>query len=154
MKSVSKLLVILAAIVATIAAFGCRTSDPTETAAATCTGGYRGNSDRSKPLVCVDVSGMTATPLIDPVHVYGKGKSGVAAQITWASADANADLHVSMTNTSQNCVTNIVCPQKRACFATVLDTAPAGAQCQYQISNGTGGKPMDPIIIIDTCCSD
>src|SRR5206468_6365657 len=134
--------------------FGCRTSDQTAIVAATCASGYHGNDDRSKPLVCVDVSGMTATPLIDPVHVFGKGKSPVAAQITWASADPNADLHVAMTNPSQNCVKNIVCPRKQACFATVTDTAPPGAKCEYQISNGTGGKPMDPIIIIDTCCAD
>ena len=151
MKSVNKLLVIAAVVVA---AFGCSTSDPTSLAASTCTGGYRGNSDRSKPLVCVDISGMSATPLIDPVHVYAKGKNGVATQISWASADPNADLHVSMTNPSQNCVKNIVCPKKKACFATIVDSAPARAQCEYQISNGTGGKPMDPIIIIDECCAN
>jgi len=151
MKSISKVLVI---IVATLAAFGCRTSNQTATAAATCTGGYLGNADRSHPLVCVDVSGTAATPLIDPVHVYANGKSGVAAQITWASADPKADLHVSMTNPSQNCVKNIVCPKKQACFATVVDAARGGDRCEYQISNGTGGKPMDPIIIVDTCCAN
>lgn len=152
MKSVSKLLVIIAVIVATVAAFGCRTSDQTANAAATCTGGYHGNADPSKPLVCVNVSGMGATPLIDPVHAYAPGKNGVATQITWASADPKADLHISMTNPSQSCVKNLVCPKKQACFATIV--APGGTQCEYQISNGTGGKPMDPIIIIDTCCSN
>lgn len=149
MKSVSKLLV----LAAVIAAFGCRTSDQTATVVATCTGGYLGNADRSHPLVCVSVSGTSATPLIDPVHVYAKGKNGAATQISWASADPKADLHVSMTNPSQNCVKNIVCPKKLACFATIVDNAPAGAQCEYQISNGSA-KATDPIIIIDTCCAD
>jgi hypothetical protein len=150
MKSVSKLLVI---IVLTVVAFGCRTSDQTARVSATCTGGYLGNDDRSNPLICVSVSGTSATPLIDPVHVYAKGKSGVATQITWASADPKADLHVSMTNPSENCVKNIVCPKKLACFATIVDV-PGGTRCEYQISNGTGGKPMDPIIIVDTCCAN
>jgi hypothetical protein len=154
MKSVSKVLVLIALAVLTVAAFGCRTSDRSAQVAETCTGGYHGNDDRSNPLVCVSVSGMSAIPLIDPVHVYPKGKNGAAAQITWATADPKADLHVSMTNPSQNCVKDIVCPKKLACFATIVLNAPAGARCEYQISNGTGGKPMDPIIIVDTCCSD
>ena len=150
MKSVSKFLV----IAAVIAAFGCRTSDQTAQVAATCAGGYHGNSDPSRPLVCVSVDGMSATPLIDPIHVYAKGKNGAATQISWASADSRADLHVSMPNPSQNCVKAIACPKKQACFATIVDSAPGGAQCEYQISNGTGGKPMDPIIIIDNCCAN
>jgi len=141
-------------IVAVLTAFGCQTSNQTTLAVETCSGGYRGNSDPAKPLVCVSVRGTSATPLIDPVHVYAKGKNGDATQISWASADPNADLHVSMANPSQNCVKNIVCPKKLACFATIVEDAHAGAQCEYQISNGTGGKPMDPIIIIDTCCAD
>ena len=151
MKSATKLLVIAAVM---IAAFGCRTADKTTLVVETCSGGFRGNSDRSMPLVCVDVSGMSAMPLIDPVHVYAKGKNGAATQITWASSDPHADLHISMTNSSQNCVKSIACPKKKACFATIVDNAPAGAQCEYQISNGSGGKPLDPIIIIDTCCAD
>ena len=143
-----KLLVI--AIV--IAAFGCSTSDPTSRFAGTCAGGYLGNADPAAPLVCVGVSGSGATPLIDPVHVYAKGKNGAATQVTWASSDPNADLHVSMKDPSQSCVKSIACPRKQACFATIVDTAAGGSQCEYQISNG-GGKPMDPIIIIDTCCA-
>ena len=150
MKSLTKLLAIAAVV---LAAFGCRTGNQTTQLVETCTGGYHGNSDPSRPLVCVALSGGTATPLIDPVHVYGKGKNGAATQITWASADPNAELHVSMTNPSQNCVKSIACPQKQACIATIVDNAPGGAQCEYQISNGSG-KPMDPIIIIDTCCAD
>jgi len=146
MKSVSKVLVIIALMVV---AFGCRTSDQTASVSATCAGGYLGNADPARPLVCVNADG---SPRIDPIHVYAKG-SGAAAQITWASADPKADLHVSMTNPSQNCVKTIVCPRKLACFATIVD-APGGTQCEYQISNGTGGKPMDPIIIIDTCCAN
>ena len=147
MKSVSKLLV----IAAVIAAFGCRTSDQTAQAAATCASGYLGNADPSRPLVCVNEDG---SPRIDPVHVYAKGKNGAATQIAWASSYRNADLHVTMTNPSQNCVKSVACPKKQACFATIVDTAPGGAQCEYQISNGTGGKPMDPIIIIDNCCAN
>jgi hypothetical protein len=59
-----------------------------------------------------------------------------------------------MTGSSQNCVKSITCPDKRACFATVVDTAPAGTHCEYQLANGSGAKPADPIIIIDTCCAD
>ena len=150
MKRLNMLLV----IAVLIAAFGCTTSDPTSQLVATCTGGYHGNSDPSKPLVCVDVSGMSATPLIDPVHVYAKTKNGAATQVAWASADPNADLHVSMTNPSQTCVKSIACPKKQACFATIVSTAAGRTQCEYQISNGTGGKPIDPIIIIDDCCAD
>ncbi|HEX7192054.1 MAG TPA: hypothetical protein VF381_10850 [Thermoanaerobaculia bacterium] len=151
MKSFSKLLVIATV---TAAALGCSTSDTTSQFVATCTGGYLGNADRTRPLICVSVNGMSATPLIDPIHVYAKGRNGAATQIAWASPDRTADLHIAMTNPSQNCVKNIVCPRKQACFATIVDNAPAGAQCEYQISNGTGGKPMDPIIIIETCCAD
>lgn len=148
-----KLLVIAALILATIAAFGCRTSNQMMLLVDTCKGGYLGNNDPSKPLVCVDVAGTSVTPLIDPVHVYAKGKNGAATQIMWASRDPNADLHISV-NPSQSCVKSVACPQKRACVATIVDTARGGTQCEYQISNGSGGKPMDPIIIIDTCCPD
>jgi hypothetical protein len=151
MKTVPKLLVIAATV---IAAFGCRTSNQTTILVDTCTGGYRGNADPSKPLVCVSVSGMSASPLIDPIHVYAKAKNGAATQIMWASADKNADLHITMTNPSQNCVKSVACPQKRSCVATIVETAPGGTQCEYQISNGTGGKPMDPIIIVDNCCAN
>jgi hypothetical protein len=148
MKSLSTLLV----IATVVAAFGCRTSNQMTILADTCNGGYLGNSDPSKPLVCVDVSGTSAIPLIDPVHVYAKGRNGAAAQITWASHDPKADLHISL-NPSQNCVKSVACPQKRACVATIVDTAHGGTQCEYQISNGSGGRPIDPIIIIDTCCA-
>lgn len=151
MKSLTKLLVIAAAVLAT---FGCRTSNPTTLSAETCTGGYLANADPSRPLVCVDTNGTSAAPKVDPVHVYAKGRNGAATQITWASPDRNADLHVTMTNAAQNCVKSVTCPEKRACFATIVDSAPAGAQCEYQISNGTGAKPADPIIIIDTCCAN
>jgi len=149
MKSLCKLLL----IAAVLAAFGCQTSNQTTLAVETCSGGYLGNSDPAKPLVCVSTSGTSATPKIDPVHVYAKGKNGVATQITWASGDRNADLHVTMANPSQNCVKSVACPKKSACFATIVENAPAGAQCEYQISNGAG-KAADPIIIIDTCCPE
>ena len=149
MKSLCKLLL----IAAVLAAFGCRTSNQTSELVATCTGGYLGNADPSKPLVCVNVSGTGATPLIDPVHVYAKTKNGAATQIAWATSDPNADLHVTVTNPSQNCVKSVACPQKKACFATIVENAPGGAQCEYQISNGSA-KAADPIIIIDTCCAD
>jgi hypothetical protein len=150
MKSFSKLLVIAGVAVAV---FGCSTSNPTTLSAETCAGGYLANADPSRPLVCVATSGTSATPKVDPIHVYAKGRNGAATQITWASADPNADLHVTMSS-AQNCVKNVVCPEKRACFATIVDSAPAGAQCEYQISNGAGAKPTDPIIIVDTCCGD
>ena len=149
MKSV-KLLVIAAAV---LAAFGCRTSNQTTLAMESCSGGYLGNADATRPLVCVDASGPNAMPKVDPVHVYAKGRNGAATQITWASSDPKADLHGTMANASQNCVKSVACPQKSACFATIVDSAPAGSQCEYQISNGSA-KPTDPIIIIDTCCSD
>jgi hypothetical protein len=135
-----------------IGAFGCRSGDPTQTFVNTCTGGYLGNADASAPLICVSVNGSTATPLFDPIHVYAKGKNGKASRITWASPDPNADLHVSMKDPSQGCVKSIECPRKQACMATIVETAAKGTQCEYQISNG-GGTPMDPIIIIDTCCA-
>ena len=150
MKSI-KLLVIAAAVLAT---FGCRSSNPTTLSTETCSGGYLGNADATRPLVCVHVDGNNAAPKVDPVHVYAKGRNGVATQITWASPDTKADLHVTMTSASQNCVKNVTCPEKRACFATIVDSAPAGAQCEYQISNGTAGKPADPIIIVDNCCGN
>jgi hypothetical protein len=134
-----------------IGAFGCRSSDPTQTFVSTCTGGYHGNADPAAPLVCVSVDGSAATPLIDPVHVYTKGRNGSAAQIAWASADPKADLHVSMKDPSQGCVKSVACPRKQACFATIVENAAKGTQCEYQISNG-GGTPMDPIIIVDGCC--
>ena len=149
MKSLCKLLV----IAAVFAAFGCRTSNQTTLAMENCAGGYLGNADATRPLVCVDANGTSPTPKVDPVHVYAKGRNGAATQITWASADRNADLHVTM-SPSQNCVKNVTCPEKKACFATIVDSAAAGTQCEYQISNGTGAKPTDPIIIIDTCCPD
>src|ERR1043166_4375934 len=99
MKSV-KLLVIAAVV---IAAFGCRTSNQTTLAMETCSGGYLGNADATRPLVCVDANGSNAAPKVDPVHVYAKGRNGAATQITWASADPKADLHVTMTSASQNC---------------------------------------------------
>jgi hypothetical protein len=145
MKSISKLLVIAVVVVA---ALGCRTSNRTTLAADTCAGGYLGNADDTRPLVCVATAGMTA-PKIDPVHVYAKGRNGAATQITWASADRNADLHV--TTSSTECVKSVSCPEKQACFATIVDSVPAGTHCEYQISNGSA-KPTDPIIIVDTCC--
>ncbi len=151
MKSVIKLLVIPAVV---LAAFGCRTSNQTTLAAETCNSGYLGNADDTRPLVCVGTDGASAAPKVDPIHVYAKGRNGAATQITWASADPKADLHVSMTSQSQNCIKSITCPEKQACFATIVDSAPAGAQCEYQISNGTAAKPTDPIIIIDTCCGN
>ncbi|HEY2092669.1 MAG TPA: hypothetical protein VGJ81_12320 [Thermoanaerobaculia bacterium] len=150
MKSVSKLLV----IAAIFAAAACRSSNQTVLSTETCTGGYLGNADDTRPLVCVNVNGTNAAPLVDPVHVYAKGRNGAATQITWASPDPKADLHVTMTGSSQNCIKSVACPDKRACFATVVDTAPPRTQCEYQISNGTSAKPADPIIIIDTCCAD
>jgi hypothetical protein len=148
MKSIKLLL-----IAAVLAAFGCRTSNQTALAVGTCSSGYLGNADATRPLVCVDAGGTSATPKVDPVHVYAKGRNGAATQITWASPDRNADLHVTMASASQNCVKSVACPQKSACFATIVDNAPAGAQCEYQISNGSA-KAADPIIIIDTCCAD
>ena len=150
MKPTIKLLVIAAAV---LAAFGCRSSNPTTLSTETCNSGYLGNADATRPLVCVATSGSSAAPKVDPVHVYAKGRNGAATQITWASPDPKADLHVTMSST-QNCVKNVTCPEKRACFAMIVDSAPAGAQCEYQISNGTAGKPADPIIIIDTCCAN
>ena len=149
MKSVSKLLVIAAVFVA---AFGCRSSNETTLAAETCASGYLGNADATRPLVCVATSGTSAAPKVDPVHVYAKGRNGAATQITWASADPHADLHVTM-SPSQNCVKSVACPQKSACFATIVDNAPAGTHCEYQISNGSA-RPADPIIIVDSCCAE
>ncbi|HEX3580372.1 MAG TPA: hypothetical protein VH087_01330 [Thermoanaerobaculia bacterium] len=151
MKPTIKLLLIAAVV---LAAFGCRSSNPTTLSTETCTGGYLGNADATRPLVCVGTNGPSAMPKVDPVHVYAKGRNGVATQITWASPDPKADLHVTMASASQNCVKNVTCPEKRACFATIVDRAPAGAHCEYQISNGTSAKPADPIIIIDTCCAN
>lgn len=150
MKSTIKLLVIAAVV---LAAFGCRTSNPTMLAAETCNSGYLGNADDTRALVCVGTDGPNAAPKVDPVHVYAKGRNGAATQITWASADPNSDLHVTM-SPSQSCVKSVTCPEKHACFATIADSAPAGAHCEYQISNGTAAKPADPIIIIDTCCGN
>src|SRR4051794_1661902 len=133
-------------IVIVISAFGCRSSDPNQVSVDTCTGGYLGNADPSAPLICVSTSGSAATPLIDPIHVYTKGKNGQAVQIRWASGDTNADLHISVKNPSQGCVKSIECPRKQACMATVVEAATKGMQCEYQISNGAG-MPMDPIII-------
>ena len=149
MKSFSKLLVIAAVVVA---AFGCRSSNQTTLSAETCASGYLGNADETRPLVCVGTSGTSAAPKVDPVHVYAKGRNGAATQITWASADPNADLHVAM-GSGQNCVKSVACPEKRACFATIVDNAPAGSKCEYQISNGSA-KMADPIIIIDDCCGN
>jgi hypothetical protein len=150
MKSVSRLLVIATVV---LAAFGCRTSNRTTVAVDTCTGGYLGNVDATNRLVCVGTNGTNATPGYEYIHVYAKGRNGAPTQIAWASPDRNADLHIPMTGELQNCVKSIACPEKHACFATVLDTAPAGTRCEYQISNGTAARPTDPIIIIDTCCS-
>ena len=148
MKSIKLLL-----IAAVLAAFGCRTSNQTTLAVETCSGGYLGNADATRPLVCVNASAQSAAPKVDPVHVYAKGRNGAATQITWASPDRNANLHATMTSASQTCVKSVTCPEKSACFATIVDSAPAGAQCEYQISNGSA-KAADPIIIIDTCCAD
>src|ERR1051326_6817450 len=114
MKSI-KLLAIAAVV---LAAFGCPAGNQTTLAAETCASGYLGNADPSRPLVCVDAAGTSATPKVDPVHVYAKTKNGAATQIAWASSDRNADLHVTMTNPAQNCVKSVACPEERACFAT------------------------------------
>ena len=55
-----------------IAAFGCLSSTPLQTSVNICQGGFLGNNDPTAPLVCVGVQGSSATPLIDPVHVYTK----------------------------------------------------------------------------------
>ena len=149
MKSTLRLLM----IATVFAAVGCRTSNQTTLAMETCSSGYLGNADATRPLVCVDSNGSSAMPKVDPVHVYAKGRNGAATQITWASADPKADLHVTMTSASQNCVKSVACPQKSACFATIVDSAPGRTQCAYQISNGSA-RPTDPIIIIDTCCPE
>ncbi len=136
-----------------VALFGCKSSDPNQQFVETCTGGYLGNRDLYAPLVCVSVSGSAATPLIDPVHVYPKGKHGKAAQIVWAASDPHADLHIAMKGNASGCVKEVHCPRKQACVATIVETAPGGTQCEYNLSNG-GGQPVDPIIIIDSCCPD
>ena len=134
-----------------VAAFGCRSSNTIDQLAGTCTGGYLGNADPTAPLICVGISGSSATPLIDPIHVYTKGKNGAAVQIVWASSDTNADLHVAMKDPSQGCVKSVACPRKQACIAVVVENSAKGTQCEYELSNG-GGKPMDPVIIVDGCC--
>jgi hypothetical protein len=143
----------LSVLVILVAAFGCRSSNPNRGFVDQCAGTFHGNPNGYAPLVCVGVTGSTATPLIDPLHVYPHGKNGAAVKIVWASADPRADLHISMKNPSQNCVKSVRCPQKQACTATVVTNAAAGTQCEYELSNGSG-RPMDPIIIVDTCCPD
>ena len=143
----------LSVLVILVAAFGCKSSNPNRGFVDQCTGTFPGKPDRNAPLVCVGVSGSTATPLIDPLHVFPHGKNGAAVKIVWASSDPQAELHISMKNPSQNCVKSVACPQKQACTATVVSNAAGGTQCEYELSNGSG-QPMDPIIIVDTCCAD
>lgn len=143
----------LSVLVILVAAIGCKSADTTQQMIATCGGSFPGKASRYGPLNCIAVSGSTATPLIDPLYVYPHGRNGEAVKITWASSDPNADLHITMKDPSQGCVKSVACPRKQLCMATVVSTAKAGTQCEYLLSNG-GGQPLDPIIIVDSCCPD
>src|SRR5437899_2998138 len=68
----------LSVLVILAAAFGCQSSNPNQGFVDQCVGTFHGNPNGYAPLVCVGVSGSTATPLIDPLHVYPHGKNGAA----------------------------------------------------------------------------
>lgn len=132
--------------------FGCRsartTSDP-------CSGGGPGNPDPNSPIVCVAIQNGLATPLIDPVHVYNKGKGGGSTNIHWKTAEKNADLQVQMTDTNQTCVKSVNCDHNgNNCVAIINKSATPGSSCSYQVWVDGVTRPADPIIIIDPCCTN
>jgi hypothetical protein len=113
-----------------------------------------GDSNRRKPIVCVDDSVVPLT--LDPEPVYAHEKTqflGSPVLMQWRTASGEGNLQVKFKE--EGCVRDVTCDGSGKCKAKTV-RLPAGAdtkQCKYDVWIVGKTEPLDPNVIIVKCCA-
>ena len=112
----------------------------------------RGSADPQMPIVCVNDAMRALTVSPDPVRVHDVLESDRKSPVVmhWFTRSGSGDLRIKMRE--EGCVRDVNCDGRGHCMARSIPGA--SKQCKYDVLVNDGQhEPLDPTIVITSCCT-